>query len=327
MNHLFAGVDTHSKFHVIALVDDDGRHIDHQRFDTDRAGLDAAVGYLVARQAVRVGIEGSSSYGAGLNQLLQPTGIEVLEVTGPDRAGRRRDGKSDTIDAYQAAHAVRTELRVRPAKDPTRLAEFRAYYMLYQSAMTARTQVGNQIHAIAPQLEPGTQPGALTVTKVRALATKTGPLATAANRWLMLHTEILEHHKHLTSWLRRYYPDLLDQPYVGPISAAQLVLTAGDNPNRMTTEAAFAHLAGTAPIPASSGKHQRMRLNPGGDRRANQALWRIAFLRAHRDPRTIEYLRKRQEEDHKTYKETLRCLQRYIARELFPYLTPKLDNQ
>jgi len=328
MSEHFAGVDTHADFHVVAVIDDVGRHLDHHQFDNTVEGLAAATAYLAAAGVVRVGVEGTSSYGAGLARTLVAAGISVCEVTRPNRAERRRLGKSDTIDAFQAAQAALTGNRTSPAKVSERLLELRIHYVLRESALKARTQVGNELHHLHAMLNPGTRLGKLTITHVRRLADTNSPLAIAAQRWLTLNTEADHHHKAIRTWLTTHYPAVLAPLGVGPVSAAALILAAGDNPDRMTSEATFARLCGAAPINASSGKHQHNRLNRGGDRQANRALWTIAHHRARHDQRTKDYITRRRDNDHLKPRAIQRCLKRYICRELFPLLTPQpLDNQ
>lgn len=317
---IYAGIDTHAEFHQIALIDADAHLLSSHRVEATTEGLTQAIELLTSHHVTRVGIEGTSSYGAHLATACRHHHLDVVEVTGPDRATRRRRGKSDPLDAEQAANAARTLQRTQPPKHHEHLAELRAHYVFHNSAITARTQVGNEIHAMNRHLNP-TQPlGRLTRTTITTLATTSSPLTHAAQRWLDLDTEAKHHHRAITTWLQQRHQPLLDQPCIGPISAAALVLAAGDNPDRMHSEPAFAHLCGVAPIPASSGKHQRHRLDRGGDRQANKALWRIAFLRSTRDPATIAYLQRRTTQDNKTRTETLRCLKRYIARNLYPLL-------
>lgn len=327
MSEIYAGVDTHTDFHVVALTDHLGQRLEHRSFDNTTEGLTEAVTWLREHHTTLVGIEGTSSYGAGLTHLVQTAGITVREVTGPDLGRRRREGKADHTDAYAAADAARDPHRSAPVKNNHNLAELRAHYVLRESALAARTAVGNQLHALYLHLHPGQKLGRITKTRMRTLSTTDPILAQAAHRWLDLDAEA-EHHLHeITRWIKARYQPLLDQPYVGPVTAAALALTAGDNPERMISEQAFAHLTGVAPINLASGKHQRVRLNRGGDRRANNALWRIAFLRYSRDPKTIAYVERH---PHKTRLEILRNLKRYISRELFPILktcTPALDNQ
>ena len=161
MGHCFAGVDTHSEFHVIVVIDDQGRRVDECRITTDVAGLAAGVEYLRRHAPARVGVEGTASYGAGIARALTDAGMVVVEVTRPNRAERRRLGKSDVADAFQAALAARSMERVSPAKTSARLAELRSHYVLRESALKGRTEVGNAIHSLALYLTPGVRIGKL----------------------------------------------------------------------------------------------------------------------------------------------------------------------
>lgn len=327
MSETFAGVDTHSQFHVWVIIDQDAHRLSHGRVEATPEGLDELATIMRQAAVTRIGMEGTSSYGLAATSLLTSLGLEVVEVTGPDRATRRRQGKSDLIDAEQAAHAARTQTRTRPAKNHTQLLTLRLHYDLRDSAVAAQTAVGNEIfHALV--MTTGTRPDPITVTRARALATGNNPsnnpvhpaIRMAAQRWLTLHAEAAEHHQAITSWLEQRHQELLDQPGCGPISAAALVLAAGDNPARLTSEANFAALCGTAPVPIASGNHQRVRLNRGGDRQANRALHTIAMHRIQRDPTTKTYITRRTTTDHKTTKEARRCLKRYICRDLYRIL-------
>lgn len=321
----YAGVDTHADTHLVAVIDADGRMVDHREFLTSPEGLVAAVSWLTSHGPIAgVGVEGSASYGLGLTQLLLAADLSVVEVTRPNRQHRRSHGKTDVIDAYQAADAARTGHRISPVKHAADLAELRTHQLLRASAVTARTQIGHQLATLAHH--HGQSIGKETrLARARRL-TNHPHLGPAAQRWLALHTEAHHHTTAITAWLNRHTPALLAIPQVGPDTAAKLVLAAGNNPDRLTTEAAFARLCGVAPVPASSGKTHRHRLHRGGDRQANNALWRIAMLRLQTDPRTQAYAQRRTTQG-KTRRDTLRCLKRYIAREIFTALKTTLDTQ
>ncbi|MFT3887078.1 MAG: IS110 family transposase [Arachnia sp.] len=319
-SHYWVGIDTHSQFHQIVVLDDHGHHVADYKTPTDPDAITRAVAWITSYAPTQAGIEGTNSYGAQITRQLLNTGIDVKEVSAPNKVTRRRQGKSDLIDAIAAADAVRTGQRVSPVKNLTILPRLRVMYTFRASAVTARTQIANQIHAAARALQvPIT--GSLTRRKVTTLLTHPA-LARAATRRLSLDDEARSYDRDILAWLRQWAPQLLAHYGVGPISAARLVLTAGGNPERLSNDAAFARLTGAAPIPCSSGKHQNnWRLDRGGDRAANAALHMIAFHRKNNpsDERTQAYIKKRTALGNDT-KKILRLLKRAIIRELLPDL-------
>jgi transposase len=280
-------------------------------------------------------VEGTSSYGAGLTWVLQAAGIEVAEVSRPDRAARRRQGKSDPLDAYAAARAALAGHGVAVPKDPSTGA-LRALLSARRSAVKAHTAATNQIHALLV-----TAPAELrdryrrhnSNALVKALArcrpathndATTVAVLTAAKA-LAQRAEFLAHqkqdlHAHLDVLVRQINPALRTAYGVGADTAAQLLATAGTNPHRLRNQASFAALCGAAPVPASSGKITRHRLSRGGDRAANNALYRIALVRMSAHPQTRDYVQ-RQLANGRSKKEILRLLKRAIAREMFRLLT------
>lgn len=314
----WVGIDTHAAFHVIAVIDDHGEMITHRTITTAPASITAATAWIAALPGlVGVGIEGSSSYGAALSKAFQqhhPT-TPLVEVTAPNRMVRRRRGKSDLIDAVQAADAARTSQRTAPVKDVVTLPLLRTAHDARTLAVSQKTQWGNWIIA-ALRSNGRTHTGHLTVAQVKALLTDPD-LGRAASQWLSLHRDITAYTATIRDFITTHAPALATHPGVGPDSAARLLIAAGANPERLTTDAAFAHLAGVDPIPASSGKTQRHRLNRGGDRSANNALYTIARTRYDtlRDDRTRAYITRRLAEG-KTRRDIIRSLKRYIAREL-----------
>jgi transposase len=328
------GVDTHSRTHHAAAVDQVGRVLGDHEFPTTAAGYQALLAWLRSfGRVVKVGVEGTGSYGAGLARHLSAHGIELVEVDRPDRKTRRAQGKSDPIDAVAAARAA---LSGQAAGTPkTRIGPveaIRALRVARTGAVKARTAALNQLHGLitsAPEVlhaELATLPtnartaacAALTIDHTRldnpVQATKAA-LHTIALRVQALTAEISEADKRLRSLVARTAPRLHTLPGVGPEVAGQLLATAGDNPDRLRCEAALAHLCGAAPIPASSGRTDRHRLNRGGDRAANRALYTIALSRMRTDPRTQTYVERRTKQGL-TKKEIIRCLKRYIVREV-----------
>jgi transposase len=342
------GVDTHGATHHAAVVDGVGRHLGDQEFPATTAGYQDLLGWLRSqagtRGVVAVGVEGTGAYGAELARVLTAAGVAVVEVDRPDRKTRRLVGKSDPVDAYAAAAAVVSgRARGVPKSRDGVVEAVRVLRVARRSAVKSRTQVINQIRSIlvtAPAVVrervAGLGRGALVDTLSRSRPG--GELAdpVVATRWalrrlarhhLVLDAEITELDTELGSLVTQAAPALVGLSGVGVETAGQLLVTAGDNPDRMRSEAAFAHLAGVAPIPASSGRVRRHRLNRGGDRHANNALYVIALSRMRHDSRTQGYVARRTCEGL-SKREIIRCLKRYIAREIYQVLThsPWLDT-
>ena len=283
------------------------------------------------------GVEGTGSWGAGLVRHLRATQRRVIEVNRPDRSARRRQGKSDTLDAEAAARAVLAgTATAQPKAADGNVELIRTLMVTRRSAMKARTQTVNQLGALlvtAPaelreqlrstatkrlvDIATGWRPGAAphTTLQVTKLA-----MRSLARRYQQLNDEITILDRHLARLTEQAAPQLVAVKGLGTQTVAALLVAAGDNPDRMRSESAFAHLCGAAPIPASSGKVQRHRLNRGGDRQANWALYILAVTRMAWDPATRAYVNRRVA-DGKTKKEIIRCLKRYIAREIYQLLT------
>jgi transposase len=318
------GVDTHADVHVAVAIDELGRRHATISIPTTMAGLRRL--HTWARQlgpVVAWGIEGTGSYGARLARLLVDHGEDVLEVSRPDRRLRRDLGKSDPIDAEAAARAVLAGTALGQPKAGTGAAEsLRHLRAARQAALKARTQAANQLRALllhAPEqlrtLRDQTNPGRLAASCARlrpATATSQADLLkhtlrSIASRWLALDTEIRTLDKLIDPLLRSAVPVLLARRGIGPDVAATLLVTAGDNPRRLRSERAFAALCGASPIPASSGKTRRHRLNRGGDRQANRALHVIVLNRMQHDLRTRAYVARRTTEGRSKL-EIMRCL-------------------
>lgn len=336
---VYVGVDTHRDTHTFAVVDHLGGVHATEMFDTDPAGYRRAISWMGSfGTIVAIGVEGTGSYGAGLARHLIAAGHQVREVIRPNRQHRRRHGKSDTADAIAAARAViNGEASGRPRGGDGPIEAIRVIKRARDSAVKQRTAVTNQIHALlvtAPeplrsQLEP------LTIVAVTSRAIRMRPadptnptdatkhaLRSLARRWRALTTEINEHDRVLAPAVTTISPPaLLAEPGIGPCNAADLLITVGDNPERITSEAAFAALCGVSPVDASSGLQQRHRLNRGGDRQANAALHRIVLVRLRYHQPTRDYMTKRLAEG-KTKKEIIRCLKRHLARQLYTHLKP-----
>jgi transposase len=329
------GVDTHRDFHVAAALDQLGGVLGTAQFPTSPAGYRALLGWLRGfGQVGTVGVEGTGSYGAALARHLNSRDVAVIEVARPNRQVRRRHGKTDVIDAIAAARAVQAgEARATPKSHDGPVEALRALKMVQRSGRKARTQALNQLHALiltAPEELRG-KLGGLTnrdliatcaAFRVRPEDDSLAAIFRLSLRELAQRIAVLqEQNRTLTARMRRITtalaPALVAKTGVGPDTATTLLITAGDNPERLGHEKSFAALVGASPIPVNSGQTQkRFRLNRGGDRDANAAIWRIAIVRMSSDQATRDYIAKRRSEG-KTKSEAIRCLKRYIAREVF----------
>jgi len=290
------------------------------------------------------GVEGTGSYGAGLSRFLRREGIAVVEVNRPDRAVRRRRGKSDPVDAEAAAHAVlsRRACAVPKAGDG-RVEQIRVYKIAKDSAVKAKRQAVNQLHALVVNSEPilreelaGLGRKAL-VTRCSTLDLSADPgdtnttaavvhtLAVLSRRVQTLDAEITELTARIEGLVKQTAPRLLLEYGVGVDSAAVLLRTVGDNPERLRSEAAFAALCGVSPVEMSSGRTRRHRLNRGGDRQANAALFRILLTRLRDHQPTIDYVARRTQQGL-TKRRIIRCLKRYLARHLFAVIQAALTR-
>ena len=285
-------------------------------------------------ELTRVGVEGTGAYGAGLARFLQRAGVEVIEADRPNRQERRRNGKSDQLDAVEAARgALGGRCRAVAKTGDGSMEAMRALLVAKRSGRQARVRSLNQIrhltftapddlrarlqHISAGQLAVRTarlRPRGDVVTSSTKLA-----LRSLGRRVLDLDAELAIVEAALAELVAATAPGLLALHGVGVDTAAILLVAAGDNPERIRSEAAWAHLCGVAPIPASSGKVTRHRLNAGGNRQANHALWRIVMTRMSSEPRTRRYVERRVEEG-RTKREIIRVLKRYVARETWHHL-------
>jgi transposase len=337
------GVDTHTDQHVGVALDQFGRRLGTRSVPTTPAGFAALLAWARAYGVIeQIGIEGTGSYGAGLTRWLRARGLTVIEVERPhrlDRQARRRRGKSDPLDAEAAARAVQAgTVSGQPKAGDGQVEMIRTLRLARRSAMKARTQAANQLHALvitAPDelrarlrgLSMGELiPLVAAFRPVRAGTALSTPLAAAklalkglAIRYRHLSAEIDALDVHLGQLVAAAAPALLAVKGVGPDIAGALLVAAGDNPERLHSEAAFASLCGVAPIPASSGKTNRHRLSRGGDRDANRALYLLAFGRMGWDPATRTYVTRRTAAGL-SKPEIIRCLKRYLAREIYHIL-------
>ena len=333
------GVDTHGQTHHAGVIDQVGRQLADSEFPTTAAGYRALLAWLRGQgQLERVGVEGTGAYGAALARYLRGQGVVIVEVDRPDRKTRRVKGKSDPIDAYAAARAALSGTASgSPKTRDGRVEAIRALRLVRRSAVKARTQAVNQLKSLLvtgsadlrEQLRP-LGPAALVDACARlrpgadltdpAIAAKTA-LRRLAARIRALGAEIAEADRELEPLVTAAAPRLVAMMGVGPEVAGQLLVTAGDNPGRLRSEAAFAHLCGVAPIPASSGRIDRHRLNRGGDRAANSALYTIVLCRLRYDPATQAYAVRRTKQGL-SKPEIIRCLKRYVLREVYRTLLP-----
>jgi transposase len=335
---VFGGVDTHQDTHTAAAIDQVGRLLGTHEF-AGAVGYAALLAWMREHGRLnRVGVEGTGAYGAGLARLLRDEHVDVIEVDRPDRKTRRFQGKSDPIDAIQAARAALAGQRTGiPKQRDGRVEALRNLRVVRRSAVEQRADTQRQMKTLIV-----TAPDALR-TRLRSLSIKQ-LIATCANlrpapadaaapaiaaehalrslarRHQQLTTEITDLDELLEPLVTAINPRLLAAHGVGPDTAGQLLVTAGENHDRLTSEAGFAMLCGAAPIPASSGRTTRHRLNRGGDRQANAALYRVVLVRLRWDPRTRDYMQRRTKEGL-SKKEIIRCLKRYVARELYQLIT------
>jgi transposase len=306
-------------------------------FPTTASGYRELIAWARSLGTVRrAGIEGTGSYGASLTRALLAEGIDVIEVNRPDRSTRRRKGKSDAVDAEAAARAVIAgQATALPKTLDGPVEAMRILKIAKDSAVKARVQAVNQLKSVIVSADPALRE-TLAMLTTRKLITRCADLdanghdgVTAATlhtlrqlarRIQYLAAEIHDLKKRITTAIKNSMPQLLEVSGIGLDSAAALLIAAGDNPERLRSEASFAALCGVSPVQASSGKTQRLRLNRGGNRSANAALYRAVLTRLRWDPVTQEYLRRRTAEGL-SKREIIRCLKRYLARSIYRIIT------
>lgn len=335
------GVDTHTASHtLVAVAAGTGQVLGQRQVPTSKAGLGRARGWISGLgepERVLVVIEGVGSYGAGLAREAIKAGLMVVEApSGYAKPDRRGKGKTDTLDATRIARAVlgvdTSELR-NPRADGLRQA-LRVLRNARRQMTDDTTRDINTLNALVRTIDLGwDSPGKLSISQINTIAawrarpsddpatavarTEAVRLATAIGT---LRAALRANAAKLQEVLAQIAPGLTEAHGVGPVTAATVVI-AYSHPGRVRSEAAFACLSGTCPIPASSGNTQRHRLNRGGDRDLNAAIHTIALVRLRDDPNTKAYAARRKAEG-KTHHETMRCLKRYIARQLYRQLTP-----
>jgi transposase len=335
-DRITGGVDTHLDVHVAAALNHLGALIGTKSFPATAAGYRQLLSWLRSfGEVVLVGVEGTGSYGAGLTRHLLDKDVTVVEVDRPNRQNRRRRGKSDTVDAVAAARAAQGGDATGHAKSRNGNVEaMRVLRLVKQSARRNKTASLNQMRSIvatgpeelrvrlrhlpaaklvneAASLRPNGRTDMLGATKVA--------LRQLARRVQAFDVEIADINDLLEPLVADTAPELLTCEGVGTDVASALLVAAGDNPERLRSERSFAKLCGVAPLDASSGKQERHRLSRAGDRQANSALWRIVMTRIVYDPRTKTYIDRRMKEGL-SKREAMRCLKRYVAREIYAHL-------
>jgi transposase len=330
------GVDTHADTHVAAALDPIGGLLGVQEFPATATGYARLLGWLGGFGTVCLaGIEGTGSYGAGLARHVTAAGVRVVEVDRSDRQDRRRQGKSDPLDAVSAARAAQSgRARGAPKGRDGAVEAIRTLMVAKRSARSERTQTINQARALVLtgpddlRARFARHTVAALVAGLASLRPRPGSTVGYATRIALrelgrraefLDGQIERLDELIIPLVTARAPSLLALHGVGPDTAALLLIAAGDHPERLRSEAAWAHLCAVAPIPASSGKVTRRRLNPSGNREASHALWRIVITRMSAHPPTRAYVERRTAEGL-SKKEIIRCLKRYVAREVYRHL-------
>jgi transposase len=334
------GVDTHAETHTAALADPIGRTLATTTVPATRRGHRALIKWAGLRGSVRVaGVEGTGSYGASLARFLALQGVEVIEITRPARKGRRHLGKNDTRDAEAAAKAVLSGEATAVPKPRNGIVEsIRVLHHARASAVKARTQAALQLRNLIitapdelrePLADLTTKQAVARCARIRrsggldTVAATRKALRTLARRWQALDAEVRELDQDLKRLTAQAAPRLLAESGIGRETAAKLLIVAGDHPDRLRSDAAFAALCGASPVEASSGKTRRHRLNRGGDRQGNCALWTIATNRMLHHEETRAYVERRTHEGL-SGPEIRRCLMRHLVRRIYPLLRADL---
>jgi len=332
---VIGGIDTHQDLHTAAAIDVAGEVLGTRAFATTRQGYRKLLAWFTSFGSLkRAGVEATGTYGAGIARHLARAGVPVLKVTGPDRSQRRAAGKNDALDAIAAARAALTGQRVQVAKERSGAVEaLRVLRTTRKTAVRCRRATLQQMHNTIVAAPDDVRDELRHLTRMRRLrtcaswrpdtvayrdevvATKIA-LRSLARRILELSDEIADLDRLIAPLVAELAPGLPVLPGVGVQNAGELLVTAGQNPERLRSEAGLAMLCGVCPIPASSGKTVRHRLNRGGDRQANSALHMIVVYRMRRDARTKAYVERRTAEGL-SKREIMRCLKRYVAREVY----------
>jgi transposase len=338
------GVDAHTDTHDAAVLDDCGRLLGTRSFPADATGYRELTDWIARfGPIVAIGVESTGSYAAGLVRHLRAEGLEALEVNQPHAHTRRRRGKSDPIDAEMAARHVLAASRPVIAKDTTGIVEaIRQLRVARDGAVKARSAALNALTGLAITAPEQLRQQLLARKTTRGRATlcarfrpdqkrlhepehaAKAALRSLARRVVDLDTEIKTLDRQLERLVTQAAPATTARVAVSTGHAGTLLVTAGQNIERLRHDASFAALCGASPIPVSTGRTDRHRLNYGGDRDANRALHMIAICRLRHCDRTRAYAERRTAEG-KTKTEIIRCLKRYIARELYHALLADLQ--
>jgi len=338
IGNLYAGIDTHKDMHVVAVIDHLGKLVETRSWPTNSAGYKNMWEWMGSLGAIAVlGVEGTGSYGAGVTRYLQDHGAVIKEVNRPNRQMRRQRGKTDAVDAEAAARAVLAGYATGDPKTQDGIVEsIRLHRLMLVTFRKERTALINTLRnvlltgpaGLRQQLEPlSSETLFRRCSRLRVVGNMSEPvgaarltLRTLARHIIELGTQLGEIRARLTDLATQANPELMSAKGVGVDTASTLLVAAGDNPERLRNEASFAAFCGVSPIEASSGKNSRHRLNRGGNRQANNALWRVAMVRLQTDQRTQQYAARKRAEG-KTPRHTLRCLKRFIVRDIYRILT------
>lgn len=327
------GVDTHKDTHAAVAINDLGARLGDQIVPTTLAGYEQLLNWAKTfGPIVAFGVEGTGSYGSGLTRFLRRQGLKVIEVSRPCRRHQRSQGKNDLLDAEDAARQVLAGQATATPKASEGVVEMiRILKAARDTAVKAQTQVMVALKAmlvtadaaLRAQLEPLPTSGLIKACEQLEVGSLDTPaaamqhaLAAMAKRWLQLHEEIETHTQHLATLTHKAAPELVQAFGIGVDTAAEMLITFGDNAHRVHSEAAFAKMCGVCPIPASSGKTVRHRLNRGGNRQANAALFRVVIVRMRWHEPTRAYVTRRTAQG-RSKREIIRCLKRYVAREIY----------
>jgi transposase len=335
--NVIIGIDTHKTVHVAVAINSLGARLGETFIPVNSKGYAELEAWASSFGKIHAfGIEGTGSYGAGLTRSLLARGHRIIEVNRPNRQLRHQHGKSDTLDAESAARAVLSGQATAAPKSGIgavemirhlKIARDTAVKARTQAMVTLRTLIINAPAALRENLD-GISGKIRLIRHIAAL--RPGPISSPtasaksamqalARRWLALNEEVKAHDEHLTKLTEACAPTLVQAHGIASGTAAEMLILVGDNPERIRSDAAFAKLCGVCPIPASSGKTNRHRLNRGGNRQANAAIYRVVIMRMRSHGPTLDYVRRRMAEG-KTKKEVIRCLKRFVAREIFGHL-------
>jgi len=337
------GVDTHKYVHVAVALDELGTAIADTSVPVDRAGYQRLLEWANEQgKVLAFGIKGTGSYGVGLASFVRRHGYKVIEVVRPDRRERRLNGKSDLLDAHSAARTVLAGTATATPKSADGTVEMiRQLKVAKDTAVKGRTVAMIALKSLIVNADPELREELQGLPKMalvdRCVHLRPGkvdsPVAASkyvlrsmARRWRDLNEETKKHEVLLESLTRQLAPQLLDAFGVAADTAAEMLIVAGDNPERIHSEAAWAKLCGVAPIPASSGMTTRHRLSRSGHRQANAALYRVVIVRMRLHEPTIAYVERRMAEG-RTKKEIIRCLKRFLAREIWALMRPLREQQ